>query len=1525
MDNLNHIESLPGFAKLSYEDQVQTRMIFFQELFQKEEFKQLKKEQQNMIMEKLLYRPPKFEDKALEKQVNDLVKGIHQGDRKAIQTGTNILLQDAYTSNSVLASLLSEKLINPILNKIAPAEETKTLRPWQVLGRDEERKAISALELGISADKRLAKTLNTTRKVTGTFTNIAEIVGMGIMTSGTWAWPTGAAKGIASMGGGLAKAASKPALQALMRTSQVLTHGAIEGASGVVRENLKGILNESYEENPQFRDVVERSGRYFKDYFLWDVLFNFGLGVAVPALRGSLSPFLPQTKGGGWNLTKDNFKKVLNGAVYGEDLPEKLVQQLDPSSQAWVRTLQATGRTHQRVPRLDYEDVIEMVGGKEGFATMPRADGTLDVYSSLSKKPIAHVKNFQEYEQFLVKQQEALPTMAGESAPYAAAERRLLSREIIRGTVKTDTLPAEALSNMIAPVGGKFKAENIRDFGRILIKDAGLEDDLARTFKVKKLSGGFGAYLDNKRVAFFKSNVISEADEVRPIKQLVDAIESRGQGGKVSGAQFQKIKEGLKGYQKNLAESYSQTPAWANYVLKEKLNLQLGDVKKGFKVIDAQGQTKMSFDDFTDLRKWIIKKTMTPADLKDYLHRFEGLYLRQTKAGEFILERKHPGTSDLGYTTREYGRASSFEELVDTYDELFEKLPSDLGPKLGLIDKDKVRVEYHRGSALGTQQTLLEHFNGFYEKPLNKLKVFLKSDSSGTITLEKGTGRKSLEVFNETIGDRRYFDSYKEALEWFKRSSFDYDELKTVAAKKGYQLDRAGGKFVLYGEQGYRKYFATPQEVGSELAKVKMPAWAPELTGELQESLYRGYEKPPDGVFKPEKLYDDLQPKEGSYSPITRLYRPKDATFENIFKATGDDWFLNSYMDVETSLRTLDALSYHQQKLAEGIFRPGGKWIRPKQRREIFAWMSAKHQDALNGTEEAKKLFKEFGFGQKEITVEKQMREAFKELSEVFQIDYDDLIFNYLPKIKKAHQAKSLRGIPDGETAGLFDAVAEGHAPQRIKSFFRNQRVSEIIDTSFIDDPLEVMTRYAAVGYREKLLGGVWDRIKTEMAQKTKELDPEMFKAWGNYQDMVMGIKTANEKTMIENLNKVLKGFGVEAEASKTAVEYFMSLGYFASMGLRPWIVFRNTMQPWTTLAPRIGNHWVAEAMRKFNPVIRKQIETLKTTGFIKPYQVPVGGVELQAGQKADKLLQGMISLFRHSDDYTRAVAYGAHQLRYWDAVQKFSGFDPKTGKKLAKTIFTQDEFLEASGTNIFSKPVQKRALEHIQKGQWEAAGDFLSKQLSDETMFMYRAAGRPDMFKGVAGKVFGMFGTYPVHYLENIRRGLSHGSFASKALYAGTFLANTTMLYEGFKNLGVNAQNFLFWSPALFSGGPMYHMFNQALLATKDHYEGRQARAKLFGLTTKDGKVQFNPAQSELFKWAIPGSFMGQSIIKGIQALNEGDPYRAFLNFTSSPIDIEYFQDGPNAIGTAAADILYDLPVSTQFQIPNLPKLYTK
>jgi len=232
--------------------------------------------------------------------------------------------------------------------------------------------------------------------------------------------------------------------------------------------------------------------------------------------------------------------------------------------------------------------------------------------------------------------------------------------------------------------------------------------------------------------------------------------------------------------------------------------------------------------------------------------------------------------------------------------------------------------------------------------------------------------------------------------------------------------------------------------------------------------------------------------------------------------------------------------------------------------------------------------------------------------------------------------------------------------------------------------------------------------------------------------------------------------------------------------------------------------------------------------------------------------------------------------MRFDDAVEKLV---------VQKTLKSTDEFLNASGLWQLDPDLRKQALDFVIGGQPKVARDMFASQMVDETMFPYRAGHSPTAFKGVVGKLFGMFGTYPVHYLENIKRSLKYATIGQKVAYAATFIGNSLALYGSFQAIGIDAQNFLPWSPMQFAGGPLYHLMNSLLLTVSSSYKGDQARAELLGITrTEEGKLKWNPAKSELAKWALPMSFEMLSIKRMIDSINEGDTYGAFLNLLSAP-----------------------------------------
>jgi len=59
-----------------------------------------------------------------------------------------------------------------------------------------------------------------------------------------------------------------------------------------------------------------------------------------------------------------------------------------------------------------------------------------------------------------------------------------------------------------------------------------------------------------------------------------------------------------------------------------------------------------------------------------------------------------------------------------------------------------------------------------------------------------------------------------------------------------------------------------------------------------------------------------------------------------------------------------------------------------------------------------------------------------------------------------------------------------------------------------------------------------------------------------------------------------------------------------------------------------------------------------------------------------------------------------------------------------------------------------------------------------------------------------------------------------------------------------------------------------------------------LLGITMKDGKLEFNPQNSELSRWVTPAGFEVNSIRRAANLANEGNVQAAVLALGSFPVD---------------------------------------
>jgi hypothetical protein len=178
--------------------------------------------------------------------------------------------------------------------------------------------------------------------------------------------------------------------------------------------------------------------------------------------------------------------------------------------------------------------------------------------------------------------------------------------------------------------------------------------------------------------------------------------------------------------------------------------------------------------------------------------------------------------------------------------------------------------------------------------------------------------------------------------------------------------------------------------------------------------------------------------------------------------------------------------------------------------------------------------------------------------------------------------------------------------------------------------------------------------------------------------------------------------------------------------------------------------------------------------------------------------------------------------------------------------------------------------------------------------MFPYRAPLKPMLFSSsVAGRMFGQYGTWTVHYLANIRKAWTNATKAQRIAFATRWLGNSLALYAAFRTVGINAQNYLPWVPAQFTGGPLFHLAYNMVLSIGKGYPSRIARAEvdrllpvnlLTGLV--DGK-EFFPSDWVRYIPAhiTPGYNVLRSLVDAYRLFDEGDYVRGVWRFLSAPV----------------------------------------
>lgn len=755
------------------------------------------------------------------------------------------------------------------------------------------------------------------------------------------------------------------------------------------------------------------------------------------------------------------------------------------------------------------------------------------------------------------------------------------------------------------------------------------------------------------------------------------------------------------------------------------------------------------------------------------------------------------------------------------------------------------------------------------------------------------------------------FTSFGKAEKFLKASRDSLESLQEMGLLKGVpDISINGGQIVARPIGEKARHFETVGALKDWLkAKVPDPVWQKELSNFDTETIRRVWDDMPDeyremylrksGVPEP-RSWDDVlnymkdrptwsptsptgeygRIKAGKYATwnVGQLIKdafqsPTYARMRRITGQEGQELLTASFEQAEKQLKNFRAIHTQASELVDGISRFKGAPNR-KRRAALRPLLEIDPGD-IDAKASAWNI---------ELTdADRRYMERFRSVSDTlgqsFGIDTYKMISGYLPRIREFMKANPdvVRGA---STAKEVLGKMETRMAKELEFFSDYLRVDELATFVNEADPQEILANYARKGVKNMTLGKTYEILMKRWNDVLGDgsVTPSAKFSMLRYMESLMGMYSDEASKAAEQSAREIGSImanrmkaGPNAGAVKDFVNTLHGFTIAAVMSFRPWPIIRNMQQVWTTLAPMFGNDSVMRAMKVLSndKQAGEVYQRLIGSGRLQD-RIPIfGGVYEAVGITARLNKLGM-KWYKNSDDYTRMMVDVVVRDTFADAVAKFEANPNMAPKKFIRLAnlhrlddFDQQEIIKRLRGNWTD------AGGRVHAGGFDEAMDYYGDIVTRETMFAYTAGSNPMMFNGMWGRLFGMFGHYPVYYAQTILNGLRRGNIADKAQFVGRVALNSAVLWFAFEKVwGIKADAFMPWQTAFFDGGPYYKMLNKTL----------EAAAGSPGSSWDDVFTDIN----RLF---IPGSLQARNVAEGARMMQQGNGYQGFLKMMSAPL----------------------------------------
>lgn len=318
-----------------------------------------------------------------------------------------------------------------------------------------------------------------------------------------------------------------------------------------------------------------------------------------------------------------------------------------------------------------------------------------------------------------------------------------------------------------------------------------------------------------------------------------------------------------------------------------------------------------------------------------------------------------------------------------------------------------------------------------------------------------------------------------------------------------------------------------------------------------------------------------------------------------------------------------------------------------------------------------------------------------------------------------------------------------------------------------------------------------------------------------------------------EEMNKFLpEGAQLPTEfgSPQSLMSKWMLFSYAAGAGTRPALILRDALQAFLTSFPLMGPGRFFSGMAK--TLTRDGWEAAERAGAHLGHtnmgelygdvfnELPVGGDRSALVRFANMVVQPL----RWGNDLARTLTYNGEYDAALPIIQRIRAGEADVSALLKGTSLKWHD--EANISRLLGRVMDA--------GQ---PAEEVAKRLALDTVHLtqwpYLRGSQPAILRTGAGRLFGQYGTWPLNYISFLGRmgakaahpEMRNDAIQATAYWVGINWATGAALEKSF---GVDSSNWVWGSPAVYTGGPAFQLGQDIMKAMGDTDESRKARKDL-------------------------------------------------------------------------------------------------